>query len=300
MDFVDIISKQIEGESELKKPMNALICFAKPETGKALMALVSKMMKENAENTSISIINLIDRSTFQQIENKEIYKSELFTDILAQNSSEKITVHALLKESDNFVEDILQIAREQNSDIIFTGIGHKLLDATIWHHYTKINEDKTKVTESEILGKLPIPAEKAIHNVSSLLERNPLNSGILVVNNFSDAKKVFVPILSYNDISTLRYIYHLSKNEDVRIKIWDATGILEIIPKLKKVFQFVVKKSESRISLWDNDTKIEEDFIKSNDLIITGIDGWKKMIVSALSWTSALPSVLIIKDKQPD
>ena len=301
MDFVDIILKQIEGESELKKPVNALICFARPETGKALMTLVSEMMKENAENASISIVNLVDKANLQQIQDKEVYKSELFADILAQNRNEKIALRTFLIESEHFVDDIIQLAREQNSDIIFTGIGQKLFATATWNNFVKLNEEKPDETpHPEINKENRTSLQKTIHSVSSLLERNPLNSGILLLNNFSSAKRIFVPILSHNDIPILRYAYQWLKNEDVTVKVWDATGILQIVPKLKKVFQLIVKKSESRISLWDDNVKIDDTFIKSNDLIITGIHGWRKMITSALSWIHSLPSVLIIKEKSSE
>ena len=37
MEFADILSRRIEGENELKKPVNALICFSKVKTGKAYL-----------------------------------------------------------------------------------------------------------------------------------------------------------------------------------------------------------------------------------------------------------------------
>lgn len=45
MEFVDILLKRIEGENELKKSVNALVCFSKVKTGKALGALINKMVR---------------------------------------------------------------------------------------------------------------------------------------------------------------------------------------------------------------------------------------------------------------
>ena len=34
--------------------------------------------------------------------------------------------------------------------------------------------------------------------------------------------------------------------------------------------------------LWDDDRKIERDFIQQQDLVIMGIDGWGKLLATAL------------------
>ena len=58
----------------------------------------------------------------------------------------------------------------------------------------------------------------------------------------------------------------------------------------------IVKKTDGRVMLWDDDLKIEQDFIQQQDLVIMGIDGWGKLLATALPWTDSLPSTLIIKD----
>ena len=78
--------------------------------------------------------------------------------------------------------------------------------------------------------------------------------------------------------------------------IWDAIGAIELNPKMQKLQQSFVKKIDEKINIWNNDEKIDTDFIIKQDLCIFGLDGWNKLISTPLSWINQLPSTLIIKD----
>lgn len=77
--------------------------------------------------------------------------------------------------------------------------------------------------------------------------------------------------------------------------IWDAIGIIESEPEMEKLYQRFCKKADGRLKLWDNDKKIENDFIGEQDLVLIGIEGWEKLTQSAVSWAHSLPSTLIVK-----
>jgi hypothetical protein len=65
---------------------------------------------------------------------------------------------------------------------------------------------------------------------------------------------------------------------------------------MQKLYQYIVKKTDGRVHLWNDDRKIEEDFIRGQDLVIIGVEGWVKLINAPLPWKEVLPSTLIIKD----
>ena len=79
--------------------------------------------------------------------------------------------------------------------------------------------------------------------------------------------------------------------------IWDAIGSMENNLKLQKLYNSCQKLTEDKVSLWDNDKKIDIDFIKKQDLCIFGFDGWNKLVKTNLPWIESLPSTLIIKIK---
>ena len=93
------------------------------------------------------------------------------------------------------------------------------------------------------------------------------------------------------------YIKRLAEKTTAQITIWDAIGVIDSTPEIKKMFQMLQKNSDNSVSLWDNSKKIEYDFIKQQDLIIVGFDGWVKLISSAITWSHSLQSTLIIRKK---
>lgn len=296
MEFVDILLKRIEGETELKKPVNALICFSKEKTGKALGALINKMVRFKPDKSSITLLNLIDAEQTKQIPDKNIYKSELFSDIIQLSESNKLSIRTFVKQSENYVDDILRTAEEYNCNLVLLGIGSSVFNSTLWSKYLKLKGD-IALNEEDNCQQLD-ETTTSLNNVSSLLARNKLSTGIFVDNNYTEAKNIFVPILNKEDAFAFPYFYQMAKNPDVLVTVWDAIGLLETGQKFQKLFQFVTKKTDGRIKLWDNNKKIELCFIQQQDLMIIGYNGWEKLISSALTWTHHLPSVLIIKDNK--
>ncbi len=296
MEFADILSRRIEGENELKKPVNALICFSKVKTGKALGALINKMVRFKPDKSSITLLNLIDAEQAQQIQDENIYKSDLFSDIIRLSEANKLSVRTFVKQSDNYVDDILRTAEEYNCNLVLLGIGNSVFNPSLWSQYLKLKDEN--VVDEFYYQQLGTKVTSSLKNVSTLLNRNKLSTGIFAENDYSDSNTIFVPILTKEDAFSFPYFYQMAKNPDVSVTVWDAIGLMETWQKFQKLFQFIIKKTDGRVKLWDNDKKIELDFIQQQDLMIIGFSGWEKLIASALSWTHHLPSALIIKDKQ--
>lgn len=296
MEFVDILLKRIEGENELKRPVNALICFSKVKTGKALGALMNKMVRFRPDKSSVTLLNLIDAEQAKHIQDENTYKSELFSDIIQLSEANKLSVRTFVKQSENYVEDILRTTDEYNCNLVLLGIGSSVFNSSLWHKYLKLREENN--LPEAALQQLDEKAASSLNNVSTLLARNKLSTGIFVENNYLDANQLFVPILYKEDAYSFPYFYQMAKNPDVTVTVWDAIGLMESDQKFQKLFQFIAKKTDGRVKLWDNNKKIELNFIQQQDLMIIGFNGWEKLIGSPLSWTHCLPSVLIIKDNK--
>lgn len=299
MEFADIITKRIEGENDPKKPVNILICFSKKQTGKALGEITHKMIRNKPGKSSITMLNLINREQAEKIGDENIYKSELFADIHVIGEADRLTVRTFVKHAENFVAEVVNTAEEQNCNIIFFGVGQNIFNASLWNKYVKLRNEANIVADEDYQRELGEKAVLALRNISTLLNRHEQAIGIFIPNNFpGDVKRIFVPILKESDICTFPYFYQIAKNTDVSVMIWDAIGIIESNVKLQKTFQYISRKTDSRMRLWNNNKKIENDFISEQDLMIIGYDGWEKLIGTPLTWIDNLPSVLVIKDKR--
>lgn len=298
MELADIIIKKIEEEDTSKASTNILICFSKKITGKALGELTQMMLRFNSGKSSITMLNLINKEQAENIEDKNIYKSELYSDINISRETDKLTVRTFVKESENFAQEIIHTAEEQKANIVLFGIGHNLFSSDLWVKYLKLRSESTVLGEEEYKRELGEKATYTLRNITTILKRQEYTSGILVTNRYrGEFNNIFIPILRENDAYALPFLYQLGKNQNVTITVWDAIGFIESNPKLQKLFNSISRRADGKIGIWRNDRKIEDEFIQQMDLMIIGSEGWSRLIVTPLSWINHLPSVLIINDK---
>ena len=71
MEFVDILLKRFDGDSELRKATNALVCFSSPETGKKLAQLTYQMVMTRSEGSSMALLYFIN-SNQEEMTREEI------------------------------------------------------------------------------------------------------------------------------------------------------------------------------------------------------------------------------------
>ncbi len=297
MDFLDILVNKIDAEAELKKPVNALICFSRPETGNALCSLAVDIARAKSEKSSITVLHFISEEEMQAIEDVNIYKSALFSRMIEKTEKNHITIRTFVETSTDYVSDILDYAEKYDCNLILLGIGKQVFNPMLWSKYLSLKRDSLSCGEQQMERHFNENEVRSLTSVATLLNRNPRATGVFVMNDFSETRKIFVPILDKEDIHLFTYIYQIAQKEKVKVMVWDAIGIIESHPKVQKLYQFMQKKTDGRIYIWDNNKKIEHDFIQQQDLVVVGIEGWDKLISSALQWTDSLPSTLIIKDK---
>lgn len=292
MALIDKFLKKTLAEQEADPPLNILVCFSKPETGTALCIIANYFTQHKHKNEQISSLHLLEKEEFDKIENIETYKTALYDKVMEECRKGSAMIRTFVKSSTDFVSDILSTSNELDCNLVLIGIGKTVLTPQLWGAYEKFQSNKRISQASETtLGTI------SHKGVSSLLERNNRTTGIFIDQNLQSIDDIFIPILDKTDIHIFDYIKRLAEKTTAKITIWDAIGIIDSIPEVKKIFQVMQKNSNESVSLWDNSKKIEYDFIKQQDLVIVGFDGWVKLISSAITWSHSLPSALVIRKK---
>lgn len=291
-----MLLNRFDGESELKKPTNALVCFTQAETGKRLSRLAFQIAMSRPEKSAITLLHLIDKKEERQ-STEEAWGNQrmIHADFMPKGERSKITMRTFVKESDDHLADITKMTEEQQCNLVLIGINNDELDLKVVERYSRLRSDPANPTAT-ILEQFTDSEARRLQEISSLVSRNSVPTGIFIDKGLTEGNNIFVPILSKADIHIFTYVHHTAMKESVKIMIWDAIGILESEPKMQKLYQFIVKKTEGRVQLWNDDRKIEEGFIRRQDLVIIGVNGWVKLINTQLPWKESLPSTLIIKD----
>lgn len=292
MALIDKFLKKTSVNLELDPPLNILVCFSKPETGKVLCKVASYFMQSKIKNEQIASLHLMEKEEYDKIENIETYKASLYDGILQECKKGTAIIRTFIKPSDDFVSEILSTSDELNCNLVLIGIGKTVFSPQVWGSYQRFRAyqgkpDTTETTLDSISQK----------GVSSLLERNSRTTGIFIDHNLESINQIFIPILDKTDIHIFDYIKRLAEKTNAEITLWDAIGAIDSTPDIKRVFKIMQRNAEDRVLLWDNSKKIDYEFIKQQDLIIIGFEGWTKLISSAITWSHSLPSTLIIRKK---
>ncbi len=290
MDFADILLKRIDGEKNLKKPVKALVCFSQPIERAALGNLIINMLKSKPENSSIVALYLMDETQNVGLENDAQFKAQLFAELIEACEKNNIGIRTLLKVSADFVSDALAIAQDYDCNFLLTQVDKLPPDAEASAKYLSVAETGVDFDSQE-------KTSFSMKSVSALLRRNTVDTGIFMENNFTIVDKIFTPLLHKDDISVFPYLFQIAQLPNVQVTVWDAIGIIATDPKVQKVYQYINKKTDNSVLLWNNEKKIDHNFIEQQNLVIIGITGWNKLITSAISWNNFLPSTLIIQDE---
>ena len=292
MALIDKFLKKTHDDQESDQPLNILVCFSKPNTGKALCKIASYFMQNKNKNEQIASLHLLVKEEYDKIENIETFKASLYDGILEECKKGTAMVRTFIKSSDDFVSEILSSSEELGSNFVLIGIGKTVFTPKLWGSYQKFRAYQGAPQAAE--NTLDTLSHRG---VSSLLERNNKTTGVFIDHNLDTINQIFIPILDKTDIHIFDYIKRLAEKTEAKITLWDAIGVVDSVPELKKIFQTMQKNADGRVSLWDNSKKIDYEFIKQQDLVIIGLEGWTKLISSAITWSHSLPSTLIIRKK---
>ncbi len=296
MEFVDNMLKRFDGDSELRKAVNALVCFSSPETGKKLAQLAFQVAMTRSEGSSLALLYFIEGQQ-ESLPQEEISRiqSTISTDFTPKTEKEKITLRTFISDKTDHTAQIEKLIEELGSNLLIRGINANELNIGLVEQYSLLRRDPANPVQT-ILTQFPGKQAEILQELTAMMSSNKVPTALFVDNDMQEPHRIFLPLLCRSDIHLFTYLYHLALLEQTEIMVWDAIGIIETESKLQKLYQFIVKKSDGKVRQWDNDRKIEKSFIQSQDLIMMGVEGWSRLTNTPLSWKEQLPSLLIIKD----
>ena len=295
MALIDKFLKRTLFEQEFEPPLNILVCFSKHDTGVALCKVANYLTHSKSKDEQIASLHLLEKEEYDKIENIEEYKASLYDGIIEECRKGTAMVRTFIKPSEDFVGEILSTSDKLDSNLVLIGIGQTVLTPQLWGSYQKFAANQGVSQDTD--DTLDTISHKG---VTSLLERNEKTTGIFIDHGLDTIDNVFIPILDKVDIHIFDYIKRLAEKTTAKITLWDAIGVIDSVPDLKKAFYLMQKNATGSVCMWDNSKKIDYDYIKQQDLVVMGFEGWTKLISSAITWSHSLRSTLIIRKKLHD
>lgn len=261
-----------------------------------MLRIADHLTGPNRFETDVTTLHLSPSSYLSQVNTTE-YQEETFRPIGEEARDLGVSVHKLFKPSQNIEHDIIETANSGAFDLLLLGIGHSVFEGTLLGKLlgitTKIISPVRlldSITGKESLFHADIFDEKTTHIIKSV--KSPV--AILIEKDLQKIGRVFIPIFSNTDHFLLRFADRILSGSDTSIIVGDSSSVISRSLDITDVIQQMTNSYPNRISVLNG--QFEKNFLEQQDLMLIGLDSWKKEVEAHSAWLSNSPSVLIIRD----
>lgn len=273
-----------------------LIPFGNNEKGKSLLRLANSFVKNQKENTNITLLHL-SLSDEMHAYNLDEYEKDVFAPIVRESKALNQKITTVFKATVDIETDIVDIASRGEYDLVLVGLGKSIFEGSL---LGKVLGFTTRIINPDRLldkftGKEGLFENSPFDDRTRLIiskSKNPL--GILIEKNLKKVEDVFIPILSTDDIFLIDYAQKLMNNNDTKVTVIDVNNLIINNFVMENSVYALLKKYPNNFSVLE-EKGMNSSFFAKQDLMMVGLESWKNLVDSQHSWLSKVPSTLIIK-----
>jgi hypothetical protein len=285
------------GLQEISK-YKILISFGNPETGRTLLRLAHGLVKKMNGNASLTAMHLSPMDELNHY-NIDEYEKESFAPVIEESHQLQQKVTTLFKASNDIDTDIAEVANTGDYDLLLTGIGQSIFEGSMLGKMlgftTRIINPETFLNtvtgRDKLFNTLPFDERTRL-----ILAKSHATVGIFIDKNLNNINHVFIPVFDVHDAHLITYAQKLIHNTEAQVTILDVTGQVKNNATLKERIRAIEQSAPNHIAL-QNERIIEKTFLQQHDLMIIGLDSWRKLIETKSLWLADIPSTLIIAEK---
>jgi Kef-type K+ transport system membrane component KefB len=273
-----------------------LIPFGNNEKGKSLLRLANSFVKNQKENTNITLLHL-SLSDEMHAYNLDEYEKDVFAPIVRESKALNQKITTVFKATVDIETDIADIASRGEYDLVLVGLGKSIFEGSL---LGKVLGFTTRIINPDRLldkftGKEGLFENSPFDDRTRLIiskSKNPL--GILIEKNLKKVEEVFIPILSTDDTFLIDYAQKLMNNNDTKVTVIDVNNLIINNFVMENSVYALLKKYPNNFSVL-KEKGMNSSFFAKQDLMMVGLESWKNLVDSQHSWLSKVPSTLIIK-----
>ena len=101
-------------------------------------------------------------------------------------------------------------------------------------------------------------------------------------------------LFSLADSALLTYAQKLVHNQRAHVTVLDAADVFHQSPELLDTFQAMQRTAPDLLEL-KHATAIDPESISDQDLLLIGLDSWRRAVAQRSPWLPAAPSMLIMR-----
>lgn len=277
-----------------------LFSFGEPNSGRSLFKLANALTSKLENNVTLTAIHLAPKNELAP-HNDEDHENIYFAPITEEAEVLNQKVTTLYKISGGSVDDeIMSVAHKGNYDLLLIEQGRSIFEGTllgkILGFTTRIINPETilntvKGKDNMLFEQSPLDDETRL-----ILSKSHIPVGILIDKGFQKTDRIFIPVFNSKDTHLITYAQKLIHNSNAQIVILDAAGEIRNSTEIKEKIRAIEQHAPNHISLLNQQT-MDKKFLAEQDLMIIGIESWKKLIDSKSVWLTEAPSTLVIAEK---
>lgn len=289
--------KILQEVSEISK-YKILISFGHPERGRSLLKLADGMIRNLNENAAVTAMHLSPTDDLHHY-NVDEYEKESFEPIIEESQNLNLKITTMFKGSNDITGDISEVANKGDYDLLLIGIGHSIFEGSLLGRVlgftTKIINPKNIF--GQVTGRQNIFENSSFDEGTELiLNKTKVPVGVLIDKDLENLDRIFIPILSKNDLFLMSFAQKFINNSSSQITILDVADQIKSNPEIKESIRAIEHTAPNHISLI-NERIIDKELLKQSDLMLVSIETWKNLVESKSLWLSDIPSCLILTGK---
>jgi K+:H+ antiporter len=300
LDIINYVFKSkspiVPSEIIQNHKFKVLFSFESPEEGRSLLRLANNFVKKMNNKAMVTAMHISLSSDVNPSAIEE-YEEESFKPIFAESEELNQKVTTLFKTSADADSDIVEVANQGDFDLVLIGLGQSIFEGTL---LGKVLGFTTRIINPESLLNKFTGKEKLFENspfddrTQHIISKTESPVGILVNKNFEKAERVFVLLLDHSDLFLMDYAKQLMINVNAEVTVLDKIGNFKNDADFKKCIDGIEKEYPNHIKLV-TERKIEKALLEEQDLMLIGVETWKKLVENQSSWLNNTPSLLIVK-----
>ena len=273
-----------------------LISFANPDKGKILLLLANSLVKKMNNNAIVTVMHLSPNNELNQV-NIDEYEHESFAPVIEESRLLNQKVTTLFKVTNDIMSEISNVANTGDYDLLLVGLGQSIFEGSLLGRilgFTTRIIDPDRLINS-VAGKERLFEKSPFgESVRMLLARSEVPVGILLDKNLSKTDRILLPVFESKDSYLIKYAQKLIVNADAQITVIDVGG-QSIDQETRELIRVIEQNAPNHINLIHH-PEIGKEILDQQDLMIIGLESWRRLIEKQTIWLTYTPSVLIISE----
>ncbi|MFT4092889.1 MAG: cation:proton antiporter [Niabella sp.] len=293
--------KQKEAPLALKElsKYKILFLFDKPGAGKTLLRLAHAFTNKLNGNASLTAVHISPVNELHYYDIDE-YEKETFKPVIEESIRLNRKIITLFKASTDMDSDIAGIAKKGDYDLLLISPRESIYEGSFLGRllgYTTriINPEKlinTVTGKDNFFDVFPFD-----EHTRQVILKAQIPVGVLIDKRLDKIERVLIPLMDKEDVFLVAYAQKLIHNIGAQVMISDIADIAKKDAVVKERIRSIEQTAPNHITIIRQEP-FTSDMLKQYDLMLAGIDSWKKLVESNSEWLTDIPCSLIISDKK--